>query len=168
MPARILGLYSLACMDREGSAYGYRISRQIAERTEGAWQPGPGAIYPALRALVDRGLARSVRHDRRLEYRITPRGRGVLRELRARRRRPTSAPDLSVLWAEIVGVRDRGEFMLRRVRRVTGALADYVERGSGTGPVDRAFRAKAVAELAAAQRRLALAPRGARRAPRRR
>jgi DNA-binding PadR family transcriptional regulator len=167
MPARILGLYSLACMDREGSVYGYRISRQIAERTEGAWTPGPGAIYPALRALVDRGLARAVRHDRRLEYRITPRGRVMLREIRARRRRPASAPDLSVLWAEIVGVQDRGEFMLRRVRRATGALADFVERGSGTGVVDRAFRAKAVAALAAAQRRLTTAPRGARAGPRR-
>ncbi|HTP53776.1 MAG TPA: PadR family transcriptional regulator [Thermoplasmata archaeon] len=166
MPARILGLYSLACMDRDGSVYGYRISRQIAERTEGAWEPGPGAIYPALRALVDRGLARAVRHDRRLEYRITPRGRVVLREIRTRRRRPASAPDLSVLWAEIVGIQDRGEYMLRRVRRVTGALAEYVERGTDAGPVDRAFRAKAIAELAAAQRRLSGPARAGRAGPR--
>ena len=114
MPPRILGLYSLACMDRDGSIYGYRISRQIAERTGGAWRPGPGAVYPALRALVDRGLARAVRRERRLEYRITSRGRGVLRELREQPSRGSAAPDLSVLWAEIVGGPDPGEFMLRR------------------------------------------------------
>ena len=154
MPARILGLYSLACMDREGSAYGYRISREIAERTEGAWTPGPGAVYPALRALVDRGLATAVRRQRRLEYRITPRGRGVLRGLRDRPGRPASAPDLSVLWAEIVGVQNAGELMLRRMRRAAGAVADYVDRGSAPEDVVRAVRAQALTELAAAQRRL--------------
>jgi len=154
MPARILGLYSLACMDRDGSVYGYRISREIADRTEGAWRPGPGAIYPALRALVDRGLARAVRKDRRLEYRITPRGRVVLREIRERRHRPASAPDLSVLWAEIAGLPDPGEFMLRRIRRATGALAEFVERESRSDLGASAFRARAVAELADAQRRL--------------
>lgn len=164
MPARLLGLYSLACMDRDGSAYGYRISRQIAERTEGAWRPGPGAIYPALRALVDRGLARTVRNDRRLEYRITPRGRIVLRGVRDRRSRPSAAPDLSVLWAEIVGVSDPGEFMLRRMQRVTSALVDYVDRSAGSTPGAAALRARAVAELAAAQRRLA--PRRPRARPR--
>jgi DNA-binding PadR family transcriptional regulator len=155
MPARILGLYSLACMDREESVYGYRIARQIAERTEGAWRPGPGAIYPALRALVDRGLARAVRRERRLEYRITPRGRVALKELRTRRNRPASAPDLSLLWAEIIGAPDPGEFMLRRVRRVTGALADYVDRETDSAVASGALRARALAELAAAQRRLA-------------
>ncbi|HTP55144.1 MAG TPA: PadR family transcriptional regulator [Thermoplasmata archaeon] len=154
MPARILGLYSLACMDREGSAYGYRISRQIAERTDGAWTPGPGAVYPALRALVDRGLATAARRQRRLEYRITARGRGVLRRIRNRPGRPASAPDLSVLWAEIVGVQNTGELMLRRMRHATGAVAEYLDRGSTPDEVARAVRARALAELAAAQRRL--------------
>lgn len=166
MPARLLGLYSLACMDREGSVYGYRISRQIAERTDGAWRPGPGAIYPALRTLVNRGLARAVRVERRLEYRITPRGRVVLREIRNRRSRPASAPDLSILWAEIAGGGDPGEFLLRRVRRVTGALADYVDREPGSSDGGQKLRAKAVRELAAAQRRLALRGPGPRRASR--
>jgi DNA-binding PadR family transcriptional regulator len=167
MPARLLGLYSLACMDRDGSAYGYRISRQIAERTDGAWRPGPGAIYPALRALVDRGLARTVRNDRRLEYRITPRGRVVLRGLRDRRGRPAAAPDLSVLWAEIVGVSDPGEFMLRRMQRVTSALVDFVDRSPGPVARGEALRARARAELAAAQRRLAPRRRPPRGGPRR-
>ncbi|MGP8077623.1 MAG: PadR family transcriptional regulator [Thermoplasmata archaeon] len=160
MPPRILGLYSLACMDRDGSAYGYRISRQIAERTEGGWRPGPGAIYPALRALVARGLARAERRNRRLEYRLTPRGRVLLREIRRRRDRPASVPDLSVLWADIVGVDDPGEFMLQRVRRASGALADFVDRGTDSGPAARALRARALAELATAQRRLSSARRG--------
>lgn len=167
MPARILGLYSLACMDRDGSVYGYRISRQIADRTDGAWRPGPGAIYPALRSLVDRGLARAVRKDRRLEYRITPRGRVMLQKIRGRRSRPTSAPDLSVLWAEIVGAGDPGEVMLRRMRRVTDAVAEFVDRGAASDAAVEALRSRALAELAAAQRRLAARPPPKRRPSRR-
>jgi DNA-binding PadR family transcriptional regulator len=153
-------------MDREGSVYGYQISRRIADRTEGAWRPSPGAIYPALRVLVARGLARVAHRNRRLEYRITARGRALLREVRARRSWRSSAPDLSVLWAEIVGVRDPGEFLLRRVQRATAALADHVERVPGSNERGRALRRKALAELAAARRRLGSGGPNARRAGR--
>ena len=158
MPRRLLDLYSLALMDGEGSVYGYRISDRIAERTDGAWRPGPGTVYPALRALVERGLARAERRARRLEYRITPQGRLLLRRVRARRARRPSAPDLSMLWAEIVGEGDQGEFMLRRVRRATGALAEYMEHAAPSEPAVETLRAKALHELAQAQRRLS-APR---------
>jgi DNA-binding PadR family transcriptional regulator len=153
MPARILGLYALACMEEEG-VYGYQLTRRIAERTEGAWRPGPGAIYPALRALVGRGLARVTPRDRRLEYRITPRGRAVLREIRAQRSGGSSAPDLSLLWSEIVGIRDPGEFLVRRVRRAAGALADHVERHAGSDATGRTLRRRALTELAAARKRI--------------
>ena len=40
-------------------AHGYEISQDIEEKTEGAWRPAPGSIYPMLKKLVAEGLIRS-------------------------------------------------------------------------------------------------------------
>jgi DNA-binding PadR family transcriptional regulator len=64
-PGRLLGLYALAVMERDGPIYGYSLADRVAERTDGGWRPGAGAIYPALQVLVTRGMARSSRDGRR-------------------------------------------------------------------------------------------------------
>src|SRR3978361_166822 len=40
----------------EEPMHGYQLMQAIAERTEGAWRPSPGAIYPTLNQLQDEGL----------------------------------------------------------------------------------------------------------------
>lgn len=40
----------------EQPMHGYQLMQAIAERTNGAWQPSPGAIYPTLNQLQDEGL----------------------------------------------------------------------------------------------------------------
>jgi DNA-binding PadR family transcriptional regulator len=40
----------------EQPRHGYELIREIQERTNGAWTPSPGAIYPALSLLEDEGL----------------------------------------------------------------------------------------------------------------
>ena len=40
----------------EQPRHGYELIREIGERTDGAWTPSPGAIYPALSLLEDEGL----------------------------------------------------------------------------------------------------------------
>lgn len=40
----------------EQPRHGYELIREITERTDGAWTPSPGAIYPALSLLEDEGL----------------------------------------------------------------------------------------------------------------
>ncbi len=40
----------------EQPRHGYELIREISERTDGAWTPSPGAIYPALSLLEDEGL----------------------------------------------------------------------------------------------------------------
>ena len=174
MRPRMIGLYALAQMERDGAVHGYLLSRRIAEKTQGAWTPSPGTIYPSLRTLVARGLARSVGAGRRREYRITPRGRAVLRRIRRRVDPGTpGAPDLTVLWAEVAGTDGVEALLLRRLRRtldgISAALA--VGRSSeGAGPTRDALRAGAIRELqsrlAALRRtgtRVAAARRGRRR-----
>ncbi len=36
--------------------HGYEMIQEIAERSNGLWQPSPGSIYPTLQMLVDEGL----------------------------------------------------------------------------------------------------------------
>ncbi len=153
MPGRILGIYALALMDRMGPIYGYLISERVGQRTEGAWRPGPGAVYPALNRLTVRGLARSRVVGRRRVYSITPKGREVLARIRAQTASWTRpAPDLSVLWAEVAGVEDVGTFLLLRLRRaldaIDTALASLAVAGAAR-PGMRSLRADVLSELSA-------------------
>ncbi len=42
----------------EAPASGYALIKGIAERTDQAWRPSPGSVYPTLQQLVDEGLVR--------------------------------------------------------------------------------------------------------------
>jgi DNA-binding PadR family transcriptional regulator len=37
--------------------HGYQLMQAISDRTNGAWRPSPGAVYPTLDQLEDEGLA---------------------------------------------------------------------------------------------------------------
>jgi DNA-binding PadR family transcriptional regulator len=155
MPGRVLGLYALATLDREGSVYGYSLSERIASKTDGGWRPGPGAVYPALQSLVERGAARVQKRGVRRVYSITPRGRALLRRIRTEMSgRRTGGPDLSLLWAEIAGTTDPGQFMLQRLRRQVDALVAYLVREPEARLGNRLLRDDALGELAAAAERL--------------
>ena len=69
-----------------GPETGYAIIQKIDERTEGAWRPGPGTMYPTLKGLVSDGYARVARGtiSGGKEYVMTAEGRKALREMRER------------------------------------------------------------------------------------
>ncbi len=130
----MLGMYALSLMEKEGHVHGYRVTERIAERTEGAWRPGAGAVYPALRRLVERGLARpsSRSSARRRDFEITPQGRALLHRLRSHGpwMQGRSGLDLTPLWAEVTGVEATGDFLLLRLRRALDSLDLYLARPS--------------------------------------
>jgi DNA-binding PadR family transcriptional regulator len=53
---------------------GYQIMQEVQERSDGAWRPSPGSVYPALAQLEDEGLIRSEEIDGRKAYRLTVEG----------------------------------------------------------------------------------------------
>jgi DNA-binding PadR family transcriptional regulator len=58
--------------------HGYEIIQDIGSKTEGAWRPGAGSLYPILKKLVSEGLIKaepepSAEATRRV-YQITPKG----------------------------------------------------------------------------------------------
>ncbi len=54
---------------------GYQIIQALAERTEGAWRPSPGAVYPALAQLEDEGLIRADESAGQKAFQLTDAGR---------------------------------------------------------------------------------------------
>jgi DNA-binding PadR family transcriptional regulator len=163
-PLRLIGLYALSRMEAEGSTYGYALARAISDRTQGGWRPGPGAIYPALSRLVERGLARRVVRGRRREFAITAPGRRRLARVRARfREERAPTPDLAILWVDIVGGDDPSEFLLRRLDRVVEGILARAGDPALPPAAGRSLRRRATRVLVKAQGRLA-APAGAARA----
>jgi DNA-binding PadR family transcriptional regulator len=59
---------------------GYQIMQEVQERSEGAWSPSPGSVYPALQQLEDEGLIRSEELDGRKAYRLTVEGLAKVQE----------------------------------------------------------------------------------------
>lgn len=57
---------------------GYDLIKEIEIKTEGAWRPGPGAVYPVLRKLVNQGYIAAQKRAKggppHVLYEITPAG----------------------------------------------------------------------------------------------
>jgi DNA-binding PadR family transcriptional regulator len=64
----------------EGPRNGYQLMQEIEERSDGAWRPSPGSVYPALQQLEDEGLVRAEERDGRRTYALTDAGRAHVDE----------------------------------------------------------------------------------------
>jgi DNA-binding PadR family transcriptional regulator len=71
----------------EGPLNGYQIMQEIERRSNGAWRPSPGSVYPALAQLEDEGLIRTEDLGDRRAYALTDAGRTRVEE-----RGETAAP----------------------------------------------------------------------------
>jgi DNA-binding PadR family transcriptional regulator len=60
-------------------SHGYELLQEIEEKTEGAWRPGAGSIYPMLKKLVAQGYIKAESpkklHTFQRVYHITPEGK---------------------------------------------------------------------------------------------
>ncbi|MGH3812701.1 MAG: PadR family transcriptional regulator, partial [Pseudonocardiaceae bacterium] len=63
----------------EQPMHGYQLMQAITERTSGAWQPSPGAIYPTLSQLEDEGLIDTLAQGGRKLATLTDAGQAYLR-----------------------------------------------------------------------------------------
>lgn len=66
----------------EGPLNGYQIMQEIERRSNGAWRPSPGSVYPALAQLEDEGLVRSEKPGERRGYALTDAGQAWVEERR--------------------------------------------------------------------------------------
>ena len=67
----------------QNPCHGYEILQDIDSKTEGAWRPGAGSIYPILKRLVANGYIKveaGVRGEDRKVYSITEKGLESIKE----------------------------------------------------------------------------------------
>jgi DNA-binding PadR family transcriptional regulator len=79
IPRGFLRLYVLHRLSMK-PAHGYDLLQEIETKTEGAWRPGAGSIYPILKELVRDGYikAESSKKTGKRIYHITREGRQLL------------------------------------------------------------------------------------------
>lgn len=94
----------------EQPMHGYQLIQEISERSDGAWRPSAGAIYPALSLLEDEGLVSIAAEGGRKLASLTDAGRAHLAENRDSLGDPFAAPtfnpglrDLRDLFGELFG-----------------------------------------------------------------
>lgn len=119
--------------------HGYQLISEIGERTEGAWTPSPGGIYPNLSLLEDEGLIIvSVEEGRKLAT-LTAEGRAMV--------------EANPGWAGILDdYRERSDEDPRG--RYGRAFRELKEAVRGAGVEKQEEVAEIIAEAAARVRRL--------------
>ena len=100
---------------------GYQLMQEIEERSDGAWRPSPGSIYPALAQLEDERLVRTTERDGNRVFEITDEGRAWV----ADRDAEAPAPWDAVKAGFGTGPRE----LLHLVREVGMAAAQIVHAG---------------------------------------
>ena len=95
----------------EEPMHGYQLMQAIAERSDGAWRPSPGAIYPTISQLEDEGLVDVTPTGGRRLVTLTDAGRAHVEEHRGSWGDPfaglaatgADGPDLRGLLGELMG-----------------------------------------------------------------
>jgi len=59
----------------ESPMHGYQIITELANRSGGVWNPGPGSVYPTLQALEEQDLVTSEMDGSKRVYSLTEKGR---------------------------------------------------------------------------------------------
>ncbi len=100
---------------------GYQIMQEVEERSDGAWRPSPGSVYPALQQLEDEGLVRSEEIDGRKAFQLTDAGRAHLEE---------RDPDRPAPWEEMSGGFSPPVVELGKIMREVAVAFTQVMHGS--------------------------------------
>ena len=99
---------------------GYGLMQEIEARSNGAWRPSPGSVYPALSQLEDEGLVRATESGGRKLFELTDAGRTYVTE---------NADELGTPWEQVGGDESVGE-MRTLVFSVGAAVMQVVQAGT--------------------------------------
>jgi len=104
----------------EESVNGYQVIQQIAERSNDAWRPSPGSVYPTIQQLQDEGLVETDDERGRRTIRLTASGATYADE---------HADELAAVWAP---------FERREREEKAGSPGDFADLKPEIGQVMRA------------------------------
>jgi len=143
-PRGLLHFYALLSIAKKPMR-GYDLMKEIEFKTEGAWRPGPGAVYPVLRKLVKEGYIAARKKagggPAQVMYEITPEGRrGVAEAKRAMGASSQRLRTMSSLFLDLMEADDLVRFVLNSFELQTGLVRAIVEsEKGGLGDEDRLF-----------------------------
>ena len=106
---------------------GYQVIQQIGERSNGAWRPSPGSVYPTVQQLEDEGLLQTVEHNSRRSLKLTAAGEEYVAD---------HVDQLTAVWAPFADRdgEDTGDIgdLRPEIGQLMGAVWQIVTSGSDT------------------------------------
>jgi DNA-binding PadR family transcriptional regulator len=107
----------------EAPRNGYQIIQELSERSNGAWRPSPGSVYPILQQLEDEGLVEISSSQSGKTYNLTTSGKALVEKDRATLGKPweTAAADVSDATSDLFGTLRQ---VILSVRQVAMAGSD--------------------------------------------
>lgn len=105
----------------ERPRHGYEMISEIADRSDGRWQPSPGSVYPVLKRLAAEGLVTAQRKGDRRVFDLTDEGRAYVE---------SHADELGEPWAQADERSDAAAEMFDAARQTAAALWQVGESGS--------------------------------------
>ena len=143
-PRGLLHFYALLSIARKPMR-GYDLIKEIEVKTEGAWRPGPGAVYPVLRKLVNQGYIAAQKRTKggppQVLYKVTPAGLGSIANAKKMMRSSTERWSLMrQLFIDLMEPDDLVRFVLNSLELQIELVHMLVESdGSCLSDEDRLF-----------------------------
>lgn len=119
--------------------YGFEILKEIEAKSEGAWRPGPGSVYPLMKRMVQLGYvqsegARGERGDQHL-YKITKKGADHLAETREMFRLMGKRwSSLKGIFVDLIEPENLPDFVLNGLRKQFELSRELLERNRSRIP----------------------------------
>ena len=108
---------------------GYGLMEEIERRSEGAWRPSPGSVYPTLKQLEDEELVQAEAGPGRTPFTLTEAGKAYVEEKRE---------ELGEPWAKSAAGFGEGRLELRELIGQIAAAAYQVSAAGDTTQIARA------------------------------
>jgi DNA-binding PadR family transcriptional regulator len=105
---------------------GYQMMRELAERSQGAWRPSPGSVYPQLQQLEDEGLVRQEASG------VAPGGRVFALTDAGRTYVEKHRDELAAAWENTASSDGDGTIfaVMTQLRHIAGAAMQLVQSGN--------------------------------------
>jgi DNA-binding PadR family transcriptional regulator len=119
----------------ESPRNGYQIIQELSDRSNGAWRPSPGSVYPILQQLEDEGLIAVVANESGRTFNLTEQGRALVASDRDKLGKPweTAAAGVNGASSELFSTLKQVAMAVRQVafagsesqtEKAAAALAD--------------------------------------------
>lgn len=127
----------------EGQLNGYQVIQGIAERTDDAWKPSPGSVYPTIAQLEDEGLLETVVLDGKKTLQLTAEGSEYVAD---------HTEEMAAVWRPFAEDKAQDDGDTANLKPLIGQMMGAVWQIAVSGTPDQQSQAATI--LADARRRL--------------